>query len=151
MRTLYTADISRKTKRTPARIVGYYNTPEAAAELGVDPSTLRYRRDHADAKTYWEMLGLSVTDPMNEELAKSHMIRDGQHYYEKKAFDKFVKMYLARPEVIRARKAQLTFSKPKAPMLHVTLTKQQDIELLAMHLATLLEADGQVTLSVFEP
>jgi len=150
MRTLYSPALSRQLKRAPARVVGYYTTPEAAEKLGVDPSTLRYRRDHADAKAYWEMLGLSVVDPMNELLTKSHMIRDGHHYYETRSFDKFVKLYLARPEVIRARKAKVGFNKPKAIMMHVTMNKQKDIEKLAMHLLSLLQTDGQVSVTVYD-
>ena len=60
MRKLFNPSVSRKTKRAPARIAGYFTTPEAAVVLGVDPATLRYRRDTADAKAYWEMLGVTA-------------------------------------------------------------------------------------------
>ncbi len=150
MPKLFDSTISRQTKRGAPRIKGYYTTKEAAEALGVDPSTLRYRRDTADAKAYWELLGVSEADSVNEHLARSHMIRDGHHYYEKKDFDQFVKLYLKRPEVIRARKAKLNFLKSRTELLSYTITSDEDITRIALLLTTLLESDGSINLTVYD-
>ena len=149
MKKLFDPTISRKTKRAPASIAGFYTTPEAAEKLGVDPATLRYRRDTADAKAYWEMLGVTITDEMNKHLAASHMLNDGHHYYERKPFDKFVKMYLKRPEVIRARKRFKRFPEGKQTLMQFSLTSPADVKKLADRLTVLLKTDGAISGTIY--
>lgn len=148
MPKLYNPSISRKTKRAPARIVGYYTTPEAAEILGVDPATLRYRRDTADAKAYWEMLGVEVTDKLNEILAKSHMLHNGHHYYEQKGFRKFAKLYNQRPMVQAARKRHLTFPEGSTQLMKVTIESKAQIDDVYNILNTLLRVEGKLTLTI---
>lgn len=151
MTNLYNPTISKRTKRQPQRMVGYYTTPEAAEQLGVDPATLRYRRDSADAKAYWDLLGVTANDDINELLARSHTIYNGHHYYEQKKFDKFVKLYLKRPEVIRARKRFTTFPTTHTELLTHTITNNEDIEKIKYVIDRMFKAEVKnltVTLSV---
>jgi len=148
MAKLYNPITSRKTKRAPARIAGYYTTPEAAEVLGVDPSTLKYRRDTADAKAYWEMLGVEVTDKLNEMLAKSHMLHNGHHYYEQKGFRKFSKLYNQRPKVQAARKRHLTFPAGSTQYTKVTIESKAQIDDVYNILTTLLRIEGKLTLTI---
>lgn len=137
--------------RSIARLAGCYTTQEAAAKLGVDPATLRYRRDTADAKKLWEMLDIQPSDKMNDMLWKSHRIYNKRHYYEKASFDKFVRMYLRRPEVIRARKRKQSFPQGKRETLNYVVTKAGDIDKLAQIMKTLLASDGVVQCSIYTP
>ena len=148
MAKLYNPITGRKTKRAPARIAGYYTTPEAAEVLGVDPSTLKYRRDTADAKAYWEMLGVEVTDKLNEMLAKSHMLHNGHHYYEQKGFRKFSKLYNQRPKVQAARKRHLTFPAGSTQYTKVTIESKAQIDDVYNILTTLLRIEGKLTLTI---
>jgi len=147
MRTLSTS----KRPRSLARLAGCYTTQEAAQKLGVDPATLRYRRDTADAKKLWELLDIQATDPMNDLLSRSHRIYNKRHYYECIAFDKFVRAYLKRPEVIRARKRKLTFPQGKREALTYVITKPADIDKLAQIMKNLLASDGVVQCSIYTP
>ena len=144
MKTLYASSTARSVRRQPGKLAGHYTTPEAAEKLGVDPATLKYRRDAADAKSYWDMLGIPNNSEMYKYLSDSHSIYDNHHYYEKKKFDKFVKLYIARPEVIRARKRHLRFPKGKVQILTYTVTNRDDIVMIEAHMKTLLKTDGQL-------
>jgi hypothetical protein len=145
---LYNPTISRKTKRAPARITGYYTTPEAAEVLGVDPATLKYRRDAADAKAYWDLQGVEVTDKLHDILAKSHMLENGHHYYEQKGFKKFAKLYNARPKVLAARRRHLTFPTGTTQYTKVTVENQKQADNLRKIITTLLRIEGKVTVTV---
>jgi len=147
MKKLFDPTVSRKTKRTVPVLLGHYTTAEAADKLGVDPSTLKYRRDAADAKTYWELLGVTMTNGMNKHLADSHVLHDGHHYYEKKAFDKFVRIYTKRPEVIAARARRLRFP-DKVATSTFEITSKLQIEQLAKVLQTLHRVGGKLTVVV---
>ena len=104
MPTLFNAQMSKSTRRVQAKVLGFYTTAEAAAVLGVVPSTLRYRRDTASAQSYWELLGLYENDECAKMLAKSHKIINRKHYYATKYFDAFAQKYLQKPRVVQARK-----------------------------------------------
>ena len=144
MAGMFDTSVNTKVRRATPTLLGHYTTQEAAAKLDVDPSTLRYRRDTADAKSLWEMLGVTPNDAVNDALARSHVIHNGHHYYERKQFDKFVKLYLQRPEVIRARKQRLRFPKTRQEILSHTVTSEADIQLLTTHMRALLKVDGAV-------
>ena len=150
MQTLFDPKVSRQTKRSTPHVKGYYTTKEAAEQLDVDPSTLRYRRDTADAKAYWDLLGVRENDNINELLARSHMIYDGNHYYEKKQFDKFVKLYLKRPEVIRARKNRTNFGAPRQPIMAHTFTSKAEVNQFVGALQNIIQTDGAVSVLVFD-
>jgi hypothetical protein len=146
---LYNQTISRKTKRQPAQYVGYYTTKDAAEVLGVDVATLRYRRDGADAAAYWDMLGLTMTDQAFKHLAESHEIFDGHDYYEKKAFNKFVNLYLKRPNVQRARKRFATFPQGRNKLFSKKIESPAELRKVQQHLVTLFMTDGCITCEIY--
>jgi len=147
MKKLFDPTISRKTKRQQPRMVGYYTTIEAAEKLGVDPATLRYRRDTADATAYWDMLGIECKDTLAHLLNTSHLRQDSYHYYEKKAFNKFVKLYNQRPKVKAARARRLRFP-DKAAVTTFEIASNEQIAQLAKVLQTLHRVQGQLTVMV---
>ena len=149
MARMFDGTVSRKTKRSIPKLIGHYTAPEAAEKLGVDVATLKYRRDAADAKTLWEMIGVSVSDPMNELLAKSHVIHNKHHYYERKQFNKFAAIYLKRPEVIRARKRHLTFPNGPTELGTFTITTAAEAAALAACITSLLAVDGPIRCNIF--
>lgn len=144
MNRLFDPAVSKTTKRVQAKIKGFYTAQEAADALGVDVSTLRYRRDSADAKAWWELIGVMEGDETYRLLAESHQIINGKHYYEIKLFDKFVQKYLERPQVQRARKAKTTWMTAKTPETLTTVTVVSDEQIA--ELATVL-----VKLRMFSP
>ncbi len=154
MRTLYDTTTSKQTRRAVAKVHGLYTAREAAEQLGVDIGTLKYRRDHADAKTLWEMLGTAEEDATYKLLSESHQIIDGKHYYEQKTFDKFVKKYNARPEVQRARKAKTTWRNAQKSEVLMTLpvNTAEDIIEVTKALQTLFatKAFSNMSISIME-
>lgn len=147
MSKLFDPTISRKTKRQQPRMVGYYTTVEAAEKLGVDPATLRYRRDTADATAYWDMLGIECKDTLAHLLNTSHLRQDSYHYYEKKAFNKFVKLYNQRPKVKAARARRLRFP-DKVAVTTFEITSKEQADHIAKVIHTLLKVDKKVTVMV---
>ena len=147
MKKLFDATIGRKTKRQVPRVKGFYTTPEAAEVLGVDPATLRYRRDSADASAYWDMLGIECKDTLAQLLNASHMWLNRHHYYEKKAFNKFAQLYNQRPKVKAARARRLRFP-DKVTTSTFEITSKMQIEQLTKVLQTLLRTEGKLTVVV---
>lgn len=148
-KTLYKSAISKQTKRTPARVVGYYTAQEAAKQLGVDVATLKYRRDHAVAGEYLELLGVQKSHPMFAQLAKSHMIYVGKHYYKKAEFNAFVHEYVNRPQVISARRRRTVFPTVKQAILEYNITSQKELERAISTLTTLFQSDQRVSFTVY--
>lgn len=150
MRMLFTPVTNRQLKRQPAKLLGYYTTKEAAKKLGVDVATLRYRRDTADAKRYWTDRGVMLSDAAFDHLAQSHKIIKSHHYFEQTHFDKFVRLYLKRPEVQRARKAKLAFPKTTNATTY-TITTDEEIAKIARAMHALLASDGALRVTLTTP
>ena len=150
MITLYNPATSKQARRGHPRIAGYYTTREAADKLDMNVGTLKYRRDHADAKTLWHMLGNAEEDATYRLLAESHRMLDGKHYYERKLFDKFAKKYLARPEVQRARKLKTTWDVIPTPCITQDISSENQIHELAAALIQLRKKSPKLHVIVLE-
>jgi hypothetical protein len=148
MRKFYNAAVSRKIKRTPARLANHYTTPEAAEVLGVDPATLKYRRDSADAKTLWADMGAQDIDALSQMLADSHAMYQGHHYYNKRLFNKFARLYNKRPKVIAARARRLTFPAGAQQLTQLTIESAAQVKKVEKILAAMLRTEGKLTLTI---
>lgn len=152
MKPLFDTIVSKKTRREAPKVHGFYTAQEAAEQLGVDVSTLRYRRDAADAQSWWELIGVMESDETYRVLAESHQIIHGKHYYEIKLFDKFVREYLQRPQVQRARRAKTTWltAHTVEPLTTVTISSDEQIDELAKVLIKLRMFSPNLSITITE-
>lgn len=139
----------RYNTRTPTYITGFYTTQQAAEKLGVDPSTLKYRRDTADAKEYWKLKWGTNGDRMYELLSNSHVLKYKHHYYRCDMFDEFVKLYLQRPEVQRARARRTTFPKQQRELFTHVVRDKVDLDAISRYIEILMQSDGKVTVALY--
>lgn len=146
---LFNANTARSTSKRAPTVVGYYTTSQAAKRLGVDVSTLNYRRDAADAKAFRELIGEDERDETFALLNESRKKIGNFHYYECKTFDAFVKKYMERPNVQFARKTGLTFENGTRLLKTVDLKNKQDIKKLATALERLVAGGEPLSIQIY--
>jgi hypothetical protein len=155
MAKLFNAQMSKQTGRKQAAVIGFYTASEAAAVLGVVPSTLSYRRDTASAQAYWELLGLYENDDCAKLLASSHKIINRKHYYAIASFDVFARKYLQKPRVVQARKEKQAWvtsatAQGAREILQIEITTATEVLQTAKVLMQLLQDGKPLTLIVKE-